>query len=224
MVDADFSLPDVRTWIRGIPALTGTPPPAPECFPEKPGELFLDWLRAAVVFGVVEPHVCALSTVDGDGMPDSRFLILKDVTEGGFWFSGSAASPKGVELKENPRASLAFYWRETGQQVRIRGTVREGDDALRRRDFVERSVTARAVATASEQSEVLEDLGAYDTSVAAAEARISDDPGFVSEDWRAWCLQPESVEFWQADSGRRHQRWLYRRGSDRAWTRAVLWP
>ncbi len=224
MVDADFSLPDVRTWIRGIPALTGTPPPAPECFPEKPGELFLDWLRAAVVFGVVEPHVCALSTVDGDGMPDSRFLILKDVTEGGFWFSGSAASPKGVELKENPRASLAFYWRETGQQVRIRGTVREGDDALRRRDFVERSVTARAVATASEQSEVLEDLGAYDTSVAAAEARISDDPGFVSKDWRAWCLEPESVEFWQADSGRRHQRWLYRRGSDRAWTRAVLWP
>ncbi|WEX04545.1 pyridoxal 5'-phosphate synthase [Rhodococcus sp. RCBS9] len=224
MVDADFSLPDVRTWIRGIPALTGTPPPAPECFPEKPGELFLDWLRAAVAFGVVEPHVCALSTVDGDGMPDSRFLILKDVTEGGFWFSGSAASPKGVELKENPRASLAFYWRETGQQVRIRGTVREGDDALRRRDFVERSVTARAVATASEQSEVLEDLGAYDTSVAAAEARISDDPGFVSEDWRAWCLEPESVEFWQADSGRRHQRWLYRRGSDRAWTRAVLWP
>ncbi|MDI9946649.1 pyridoxal 5'-phosphate synthase [Rhodococcus sp. IEGM 1302] len=224
MVDADFSLPDVRTWIRGIPALTGTPPPAPECFPEKPGELFLDWLRAAVAFGVVEPHVCALSTVDGDGMPDSRFLILKDVTEGGFWFFGSAASPKGVELKENPRASLAFYWRETGQQIRIRGTVREGDDALRRRDFVERSVTARAVATASEQSEVLEDLGAYDTSVAAAEARISDDPGFVSEDWRAWCLQPESVEFWQADSGRRHQRWLYRRGSDRAWTRAVLWP
>ncbi len=193
-------------------------------FPEKPGELFVDWLRAAVAFGVVEPHVCALSTVDGDGMPDSRFLILKDVTEGGFWFSGSAASPKGVELKENPRASLAFYWRETGQQVRIRGTVREGDDALRRRDFVERSVTARAVATASEQSEVLEDLGAYDTSVAAAEARISDDPGFVSEDWRAWCLEPESVEFWQADSGRRHQRWLYRRGSDRAWTRAVLWP
>lgn len=224
MVDADFSLPDVRTWIRGIPALTGTPPPAPECFPEKPGELFLDWLRAGVAFGVVEPHVCALSTVDGDGMPDSRFLILKDVTEGGFWFSGSAASPKGVELKENPRASLAFYWRETGQQIRIRGTVREGDDALRRRDFVERSVTARAVATASKQSEVLEDLGAYDTSVAAAEARISDDPGFVSKDWRAWCLEPESVEFWQADSGRRHQRWLYRRGSDRAWTRAVLWP
>ncbi len=86
------------------------------------------------------------------------------------------------------------------------------------------TMTARAVATASEQSEVLEDLGAYDTSVAAAEARISDDPGFVSKDWRAWCLEPESVEFWQADSGRRHQRWLYRRGSDRAWTRAVLWP
>jgi len=224
MVDADFSLPDVRAWIRGIPALTGTPPPAPERFPENPGELFLDWLRAAVAFGVVEPHVCALSTVDGDGMPDSRFLILKDVTEGGFWFSGSAASPKGIELKENPRASLAFYWRETGQQVRIRGLVREGDDALRRRDFVERSVTARAVATASKQSEVLEDFDAYDTSVAAAEARIGDDPKFVSNDWRAWCLEPESVEFWQADSGRRHQRWLYRRGSNRAWTRAVLWP
>lgn len=221
---------DTRAWIRGIPALTGVPPNTgtaqndPAEFPSAPSALFLTWLRQAVDGGVAEPHVCALSTVDDEGMPDSRFLILKDVGDRGFWFSGSARSPKGVELKANPRASLVFYWRENGQQIRVRGVVSEGDEPVRARDFVERSVTARAVATASRQSQELVDSRDYELAVAGAVDSIEADPAFVSDDWRAWCLEPESVEFWQADPGRRHLRWLYRRNSDGAWTVTNLWP
>ncbi|MGC0362789.1 pyridoxamine 5'-phosphate oxidase [Rhodococcus sp. 27YEA15] len=215
---------DTRRWIRALPTLTGTPPPAPATFPATPAELFLDWLARAVDDAVVEPHVCALSTVDDAGLPDSRYLILKDVDTAGFWFSGSARSPKGVELQASPRAALAFYWRETGQQVRVRGTVSEGDESVRSRDFLERSVTARAVATASEQSRILTDPSEYDAAVSSAIEMFEGDPDHMSSDWRAWCLEPESVEFWQADSGRRHQRWLYRRDPEGLWTTSVLWP
>ncbi|MCJ0904054.1 pyridoxal 5'-phosphate synthase [Rhodococcus sp. ARC_M6] len=215
---------DTRAWMRGIPALTGVAPDAPTEFPSTPSALFLTWLREAVDGGAAEPHVCALSTVDDEGMPDSRFLILKDVGDRGFWFSGSARSPKGVELTAHPRASLAFYWRESGQQIRVRGVVREGDEPVRARDFVERSVTARAVATASRQSQELADSRDYERAVASAVDIIEADPAFVSDDWRAWCLEPESVEFWQADPGRRHLRWLYRRTSDGRWTVTNLWP
>ncbi|TQC51152.1 pyridoxal 5'-phosphate synthase [Rhodococcus sp. WS4] len=217
------SFPDTRAWIRALPALAGVTPPPVDTLPDSPGALFLDWITQAVAAGVPEPHAAALSTVDADGNPDARFLLLKDVTEQGFWFSGDTRSPKGRDLEANAVAALTFYWREQGRQVRIRGTVVEGDPALSARDFRERSVTARAVAAASRQSEVLDDPTEYDRAVAGAVARIEADPDFVSDTWRAWCIVPGTVEFWQADAGRRHVRQLYRRESSR-WIREVLWP
>ena len=217
------TFPDTRAWIRALPALGGATPAPVDTIPDSPTALFLDWIEQAAEAGVPEPHAAVLSTVDADGNPDARFLLLKDVTEQGFWFSGDTRSPKGRDLAVNPVAALSFYWREQGRQVRVRGTVVEGDPALSARDFRERSVTARAVAAASRQSEVLGDPAEYERAVAAAVTRIEADPDFVSETWRAWCIVPDSVEFWQADAGRRHVRRLYRREADR-WIREVLWP
>ncbi|AOW91855.1 pyridoxamine 5'-phosphate oxidase [Rhodococcus sp. WMMA185] len=219
------SYPDTRAWIRALPALSGVTLPFAKVLPDTPCELFLQWIREAVAADVPEPQAAALSTVDADGRADSRFLLLKDVSETGFWFSGDAHSPKGRDLASNSSAALTFYWRELGRQVRVRGSVKEGEAAVSARDFRERSVTARAVAAASRQSEVLGDPAEYDRVVAAAVARIEADPDFVSDSWRAWCLVPDSVEFWQADPGRRHQRRLYRRGAETGgWTVAELWP
>lgn len=218
------SYSDVRAWIRALPALTGATAPAVGELPDRPDILFVDWLARAAAAGVAEPHAAVLSTVDVDGCPDARFLLLKDVTEQGFWFSGDARSPKGRELSSNPCAALTFYWREQGRQVRVRGTVVDGDPAVTARDFRERSVTARAVAASSHQSEILNDTAEYERGVHETAARIADDPGFVSDTWRAWCLVPDSVEFWQADAGRRHLRWSYRREPAGEWRRSVLWP
>lgn len=213
-----------RTWIRGLPALTGRTPTAPDVFPPDPVDLFMEWLRDAVACDVREPHVGALSTVDDEGVPDTRYLILKDVTDAGFWFSGSAESAKGIELQGNSNAALAFYWREQGRQIRIRGAVTAETGPIRDLDFVERSVTARAVAAASRTSRVLTDPEEYNRVVAEAIERINVNPDFVDENWRAWCLVPNSVEFWQADQGRRHQRWRYRRTGDGSFVREMLWP
>ncbi len=164
-----------------------------------------------------------LSTVD-NGRAEARVLLLRDVTEAGWWFSGPATSPKGTQLHANPDAALTFYWREHGRQVRISGTVHEGDAATVARDFHERSTTAAAVADASEQSRVLADEAEYERAVDDSIAKLTADPDYVPDQWRAWCLDAEVVEFWQADPGRRHLRWRYRRTGDREWVQEVLWP
>ncbi|MBJ8344033.1 pyridoxal 5'-phosphate synthase [Antrihabitans sp. YC2-6] len=198
------------------------PDTAPPAAGLAPHEVFLEWLETAASSGIEEAHICVVATALA-GRPDARVVVLRDVTDSGWWFSGPEFSPKGVALKANPAASMAFYWREHGRQVRVSGAVSAGDSDVAARDFRDRSPTARAVAAASRQSEVLRSDDDYRGAVDRAAARVAADPDHVPEHWRAWCLEPETVEFWQADPGRRHLRWRYRR-EDAGWVRDVLWP
>ncbi|MGG4499193.1 pyridoxine/pyridoxamine 5'-phosphate oxidase [Brevibacillus reuszeri] len=124
--------------------------------PENPGELFLQWLNVAIEKGVKEPHAMTLSTVDADGYPDARVLILKNVVDDTFYFASSFESRKGQQLKRNPKAALTFYWPALGRQIRLRGTVEDMGDEAGAADFRERSVEARVVALTGNQSR---DLG-----------------------------------------------------------------
>ncbi|TSD99850.1 pyridoxamine 5'-phosphate oxidase [Skermania sp. ID1734] len=201
----------------------GTPPvgeaPQPTAAPH---EVFVAWLRQAA--GVVaEPHVGVLSTVDGDAA-DGRVLILRDVDARGWWFSSSALSPKGVQLSANSHAALTFYWREQARQVRVRGNVVIGDAATTSRDFIDRSPYARAVAAASPQSATLTDPADYDSAVADALKKVESEPDWVPEHWRCWCLEPDTVEFWQSGASGRHLRWQYRREGTDSWRLTTLWP
>lgn len=215
------AFPDLRAWIRAFPALSVTPPPfVPALTPQ---QLFVNWLTHAVADGIAEPHAMTLSTVDADGAPDSRTLLLKDVTDDGWWFSGDDRSPKGRQLATAPAAALNVYWREHGRQVRIRGAVRAGDADVSARDFRERSVLARAVASTGRQSEVLTDPAEYDRLVQDRLADLTADPDRVSPHWVSWCVVPDTVEFWQADSGRRHLRYRYRR-ENTGWIAEELFP
>lgn len=225
--------PDTRSWIRAVPGARTTPPPGGlpmpgDCrLPADPVSLFLEWFDEAVSAGVVEPQVATLSTVEASGAPDARTLLLKDVTARGWWFSSDLRSPKAHQLAACPDAALTFYWREQGRQVRVRGRAERGDPDVSARDFRDRSVTARAVAAASRQSDILGDVAEYDAAVRAAAAHVEGDRSFVSATWQAWCLVPATVEFWHADPGRRHLRVRYRRGPSSegsAWRTDALWP
>ncbi|WP_413768705.1 pyridoxal 5'-phosphate synthase [Rhodococcus pyridinivorans] len=213
--------PDVRGWIRALPTLTASAPRfAPAATPQ---ETFLRWLTEAAEAGVAEPHAATLSTVDPSGTPDARMLLIKDVTDDGWWFSGDDRSPKGRQLDATPAAALTVYWRELGRQVRVRGPVLAGPPEVCARDFRERSVFARAVASTGHQSEVLTDPAEYDDLVRERLTALEHDPDLVSPHWTAWCVAAEAVEFWQADPGRRHLRYRYRRAGDR-WVTEELHP
>ncbi|KAA0023832.1 pyridoxine/pyridoxamine 5'-phosphate oxidase [Antrihabitans cavernicola] len=220
------SLPDIRSWLRTFPmAALDRPDSSPPDPAVEPYVVFLDWLEHAAVSGIPEANVGVLATAGVGGGADARVLVLRDVTPNGWWFSGPVFSPKGLQLEADPFAALTFYWREHGRQVRIVGAARSGDAATTARDFRDRSPTARAVASASEQSEVLADEVEYRRAVDKAAAVIEGNSSFVPDHWRAWCLVATSVEFWQADPGRRHLRWRYSRADEtRSWSQQTLWP
>lgn len=103
-----------------------------------PALLFQGWLAAALAAGVPQPHAFSLSTATAAGQPSSRMLILKNIDEAGWHFASSATSRKGLELSENPRAAMNFYWPQLGRQVRVVGSVIELSAEASARDWQER--------------------------------------------------------------------------------------
>lgn len=138
-----------RDRLASIPSLTGTPPAlGPAALPSDPVELFLTWLDEAVAADVPEPRAMTLSTVDGDGLPDSRVLVLKDASARGWAFASTASSRKGQQLADSPVAALGFWWQPVMRAVRVRGEVVEAPREEAEADLAARSPQARAAVDA----------------------------------------------------------------------------
>ncbi|MBG0564334.1 pyridoxine/pyridoxamine 5'-phosphate oxidase [Actinoplanes aureus] len=214
----------IRDLLRGLPVFA-RPLPAfdPAGAPDDPHDLFAAWFAEAVGAGVVEPHAMTLSTVDADGLPDTRVLLLKEFDGRGWQFATDATSAKGRQVAANPAAALGFYWREQGRQVRVRGSVTALDRAAADGDFLARPVGARVASLASTQSAVLDDPADLERALAAAGQTVENDPGTVCAEHTVYAVTAVSVEFWQGDKERRHIRLRYRRDGD-AWVRERLWP
>ncbi|MEV0801702.1 pyridoxal 5'-phosphate synthase [Kribbella sp. NPDC050281] len=217
---------DLRTRLRAVPTLTGTPPAFdPALTPETPHPLFVEWLLTAVDQQIPEPCAATLSTVRADGRPNGRVLILKDITEDGWQFASSSTSRKGEELAATPYAALTFYWIPLGRQVRVLGTVEAADPEISARDFLSRPAPARAETLAGRQSAVLKDPADIEAAVTEQVERLNAEPGVVASNWTLYTLRADEVEFWQADPDRRHLRLRYRLDDPTLpWTKERLWP
>ncbi|MEV4538293.1 pyridoxal 5'-phosphate synthase [Asanoa sp. NPDC049518] len=214
----------IRDLLRGLPVFARPLPRfVPADAPANPDELFVTWLAEAIDAGVVEPHAMTLSTVDGDGVPDTRVLLLKDIDDRGWQFATSSGSAKGRQVAGTAAAALGFYWREQGRQVRVRGTVAALDPETSAADFRARPVSSRVASLASEQSAVLSDPADLERALAAAETTVAADPETPCPDHTVYAVTPTSVEFWQGDASRRHVRLRYLRSGD-AWRKELLWP
>lgn len=214
----------MRDRLRGLPAIAGTPRPFdPGGAPNDPIALFLRWFDEAVEAGAAEPHAMTVSTVDADGHPDVRVVILKDLEDGAFAFASSVNSTKGAQLVAHPDAALCFWWPSVARSVRLRGPIATASLDENAADFTRRSPGARAVVAAGRQSAPFDDLAERDRRIDAARARIDTDPSFVDPGWRVWLVRPTTVEFWQGSPDRRHLRIRYTR-ADAGWTRTLLWP
>jgi pyridoxamine 5'-phosphate oxidase len=215
---------DLRTRLRAVPTLTGTPPTwDPARTPDGPHQLFVDWLMTAVDQQIPEPCAMTLSTVRADGRPNARVLILKNITPDGWQFASNSTSRKGEELAASPYAALTFYWIPLGRQVRVLGTVEPADPEESARDFLLRPMPARAEAMVGRQSAVLEDPADIDSAVNEQLEHLSAEPGVVAPNWTLYTVRADEVEFWQADPDRRHVRLRYRLDAN-TWTKERLWP
>lgn len=129
----------LRDRLRKLPAFPSDLPVLdPGTVPEDPEELFLEWLEQAIASGARQPHAMTFTTIDEAGFPVGRTLILKDIEDGGYQVSTHRTSRKGLQLEEDAKASMIFFWRESGRQVRITGTVAALDEETSQADWASR--------------------------------------------------------------------------------------
>jgi pyridoxamine 5'-phosphate oxidase len=176
-------------------------------------EQFRDWYEQAVQ-EVPLVDAMALATVDAEGMPDVRMVLLKGFGPEAFRFFTNLSSAKAKQLEANHRAVLVLYWRELDRQVRVRGPVERLPDAASDEYFASRPRDAQLGAWASPQSEPIPDRAALDARVEDVEDRFSGSEVHRPDSWGGYALRPEQIEFWQGQAARLHDRFLYTREDD----------
>ncbi|MEM6785604.1 MAG: pyridoxamine 5'-phosphate oxidase [Bacteroidota bacterium] len=193
--------------------------------PTDPLARFADWFAAAEAHAAIRyPHAMTLATVDADGVPDARIVLCHAFDARGFAFMTDARSPKAQHLAAYPQAALVFYWEPLERQVRIRGRVEPSTDAAADAYFAERPRRSRITAWASVQSAPLDDRAGLEDRMAEHDDRFADvEPVARPPHWRAFCVVPDRVEFWQAAARRLHHRVRYDRDAA-GWTRTLLEP
>lgn len=169
------------------------------------------WYAEAEKAGCVEPNAMVVATLGLDGLPDSRYVLARGVSDAGFVFYTNYDSAKSAQLAARPRVSALFTWLQLHRQMKLRGTVArvaaEESDAY----FAGRPRSSQIAAWASPQSTVLADRAELDARVAAIEARFAGIDAIPRpEHWGGWLITPVEAEVWQGRPSRLHDRFRYR--------------
>ncbi len=188
-----------------------------------PFSLFLDWYREAVDAGVPDPSIMTLATVDGDGNPSARIVLLKSFDEDGFVFYTNYDSRKGMDLAKNPRAALVLHWLKTGRQVRIEGHTKKVSAKESDQYFESRPRGSQLGAWASAQSRVIPSETSLDESLKKWESAFRNQPVPRPPYWGGYRVLPFRMEFWSDRENRMHERWLFEK-KGREWVLSRLAP
>lgn len=198
-----------------------TPPPL--LSEEDPFALFAEWLEDAGKKELNDPNAMTVSTVDADGMPDSRMVLLKDFDQRGFVFYTNTHSAKGRELAANPKAAILFHWKSLRRQVRIRGLVESVTDAEADAYFASRARHSQIGAWASDQSQPLPDRLALEKRVAEMGLKFGLGKVPRPPHWSGYRIVPVAIEFWRDRPFRLHERLVFDRVAE-GWTTKRLFP
>jgi pyridoxamine 5'-phosphate oxidase len=205
-----------------------------DAFPDDPLLLFAAWFEEARgVEGIAFANAVCLSTIDDQGYPDARMVLMKEMDGEGFVFYTNRNSSKGRSLRGRPRAALTFYWEPLHRQVRVQGPVTPVSAAEADAYFATRPRESRIAAWASDQSAPLASRAALEARVEEMTKRFRGGEVPRPPHWSGFRLHPLRIEFWTSRPHRLHERVLYRvsemgrpgeAGSPPIWTKELLNP
>ena len=190
-----------------------------------PFALFASWFAEAQKNEPNDPEAMAIATVDADGLPDVRMVLLKEAEPSGFVFYTNAESAKGEQLRANPKAAGVLHWKSLRRQIRFRGAVEPVSDAEADAYFASRALQSRLGAWASQQSRPLESRFALETAVAKCAAKFA--LGTIPRPpyWVGYRVLPVYLEFWSDGAFRLHDRIVFRRDAPgEPWRKERLYP
>ena len=179
---------------------------------DDPFAIARDWLSEAEKSEINDPNAVALSTVDAEGMPNVRMVLLKEITDDAFWFYTNYGSAKGRELDWSGKAAMVLHWKSLRRQLRVRGHVIKKDGPEADAYFESRSLKSRLGAWASKQSQPLASRAALMSEVAKVTAAKGTNPSRPPF-WGGYRVCPLEIEFWADGAFRLHDRFVWRRES-----------
>ena len=192
---------------------------------EEPFALFAAWLDEASRSEPRDPTAMTLATVDADGMPNARMVLLKGADANGFVFYTNKTSQKGRELDAHPKAALVFHWKSLNRQVRVRGVVERVTPEEADAYFATRPKQAQIGAWASQQSRPLESRMAFEKAIAINAAKYALGAVPRPPHWSGFRIVPSSIEFWHDRPFRLHDRIVFKReNAGGPWVKTRLYP
>lgn len=189
----------------------------------EPFALFATWLKDAEASEINDPNAVALATVDADGLPNVRMVLLKGFDARGFVFYTNFESQKGQEILGQKKAAMCFHWKSLRRQIRLRGDVEIVSDAEADEYYQSRPLGSRIGAWASTQSRPLEGRFALEKAVAEYTAKFALGNVPRPPHWSGFRIIPRSIEFWHDRKFRLHDRIEFRRDGD-GWSKVRMYP
>lgn len=191
---------------------------------DEPFTLFNEWYAEARTSEINDSNAMALATVDADGRPSVRMVLLKGHGPDGFIFYTNFEGRKAGDLLVNPNAALLFHWKSLRKQIRIEGAVGRVDDATADAYFATRSRDSQLGAWASDQSRPLDSRATFMNRYADMNAKFEGQDVTRPPHWSGFRLIPRRIEFWQDREHRLHERWLYTSDGKGGWSKGMLYP
>ncbi len=189
-----------------------------------PFQLAREWLAEAEKSEINDPNAIALSTVDADGLPNARMVLLKEIEDDAFVFYTNYGSKKAQELEGAGKAAFVMHWKSLRRQIRVRGTIEREDGPQADEYYHSRSLKSRLGAWASKQSQPLDSRGTLMAEVAVVTAKEGINPARPPF-WGGFRIHPVEIEFWADGAFRLHDRFRWTRaGMQAPWSVDRLYP
>ena len=192
---------------------------------ENPFELYRKWKKEASLSEVNDPDAIALATVDRDGLPNVRMVLLRIIEDDGFVFFTNYKSAKGTEIEQSGKVAFVSHWKSIRRQIRVRGLIAKDETKLSEEYFNQRPLESRIGAWASKQSSTLESREELLNALENFKKKYKDKDNVPRPNhWSGWNLKPLSIEFWLDGENRIHERLKYSLNEKSIWIKSLLSP